>query len=310
MSWHEVEQLTVAGLINGSYYALFGVSFGLILGVTGRFHYAWALVFTLAAYVTSVLESSAGVPVVPAVVCGLLAAVALGVAIERYIYRSLAEASGALSLLTILISALGITIAGVNVITLIWSASSRSLTLFAGKTLHVGTATLTSFDLFSIVVMWALIATLSVVLARTDLGRSIKAVRGNPDLARINGIEPGRIFLCVFAIGSLLCGVGAILSGARFAVPPDMGTRPVVFAFVVAFLGGTRSRPLVVGLAGLFIGLVESLSGIWVSSQWSSLVVFAVLFIYLALRPVEVRAQVDRLIHASPTRLVPQRGTE
>jgi branched-chain amino acid transport system permease protein len=64
----------------------------------------------------------------------------------------------------------------------------------------------------------------------------------------------------------------------------------VVFAFVVAFLGGTRSAPVVVGLAGLFIGLVESLSGLFVSPQWSSLVVFSVLFIYLVLRPLEWRA--------------------
>ena len=69
-----------------------------------------------------------------------------------------------------------------------------------------------------------------------------------------------------------------------------MGIRPVVFAFVVAFLGGTRSRPLVIGLAGLFIGLVESLSGLFVSPQWSSLVVFSVLFIYLVLRPLDLRA--------------------
>ncbi len=61
------------------------------------------------------------------------------------------------------------------------------------------------------------------------------------------------------------------------------------FAFVVAFLGGTRSGPLVVGLAGLLIGLIESLSGLFVSPQWSSLVVFSVLFIYLVLRPLDWR---------------------
>eukprot|EP01035_Chromulina_nebulosa_P011521 gene11521-15395_t len=69
---------------------------------------------------------------------------------------------------------------------------------------------------------------------------------------------------------------------------PDMGNRPVLFAFVVAFLGGTRSSPLVVCLAGLGLGLCESLSGLWVSPQWSSLVVFAILFIYLVVRPLDV----------------------
>jgi branched-chain amino acid transport system permease protein len=87
-----------------------------------------------------------------------------------------------------------------------------------------------------------------------------------------------------------LCGVAGILNGARFAVLPDMGDRPVVFAFVVAFLGGTRRSPFVVGLAGLFIGLVESLSGFFVSPQWTSLVVFSVLFVYLILHPLDLRS--------------------
>ena len=64
----QIEQLAVAGAINGSFYALLGVGFGLILGVTGRFHYAFALVFTFAAYVTSVTESAVGLPAPLAVI--------------------------------------------------------------------------------------------------------------------------------------------------------------------------------------------------------------------------------------------------
>ena len=63
-----------------------------------------------------------------------------------------------------------------------------------------------------------------------------------------------------------------------------------MFAFVVAFLGGTRRSPFVIGLAGLFIGMVESLSGFFVSPQWTSLVVFSVLFVYLILHPLDLRS--------------------
>jgi branched-chain amino acid transport system permease protein len=285
----QAEQLAVAGVINGSFYALLGVGFGLILGVTGRFHYAFALVFTLAAYVTSVLESAGGFPVPLAVIAGLLAAALGGVAIERFVYRPLAFFAGPLSLLTVFISSLGVTIAGINLITLAWSAASRSIALVTVSPLQVERVTFTTLDLVLVASSWVLIAFLTVVLGYTDLGRSIRAVRGNPSLARIMGTDPGRIYLVVFALGSVLCGVAGIVNGARFAVQPDMGDRPVVFAFVVAFLGGTRSRPFVIGLAGLFIGLVESLSGLWVSPQWTSLVVFSVLFVYLVLHPVDLR---------------------
>jgi len=286
----QVAQLAVAGVINGSFYALLGVSFGLILGVTGRFHYAFALVFTLAAYVVSVLESVAGWPATLSVFVGLAVAVLVGVAIEEFVYRPLALVSGKLSLLTVFISSLGVTIAGVNLITLVWSSGSRSLGLVSLVPLHVGNVSFTSLDLFLVATAWLLIAALAGVLRGTDLGRTIRAVRGNPTLARIMGTDPARIYLVVFAIGSLLCGFAGILNGARFAVLPDMGDRPVMFAFVVAFLGGTRRSPFAIGLAGLFIGVIESLSGYWVSPQWTSLVVFSVLFVYLILHPVDLRS--------------------
>lgn len=286
----QVAQLAVAGIVNGSFYGLLGVGFGIILGVTGRFHYAFALVFTLAAYVTSVLESAAGWPAAPAALAGLLIAALCGAAIERFIYRPLAFFSGPLSLLTVFISSLGITIAGVNLITLAWSAESRTLSLVPLVPLQAGPVTFTSIDLLLVLVAWILIAALAMVLRATDLGRAIRAVRGNPTLARIMGTDPGRIYLVVFAIGSALCGAAGILNGARFAVLPDMGDRPVVFAFVVAFLGGTHRSPFAIGLAGLFIGLVESLSGLWVTPQWTSLVVFTVLFVYLILHPLDLRA--------------------
>ena len=289
MGLEQAAQLAMAGIVNGSLYGLLGVGFGLILGVTGRFHYAFGLIFTLAAYVTSALESPAGWPIPLAVAAGLIAAMAAGVAIERWVYRPLADAAGPLALLTIFISSLGVTIAGVNLITLAWTAFSRSVALVTIRPLHLGPTTVTTLDIALVAACWSLIMALAAVLARTDLGRRIKAVRGNPQLAQIMGLEAGRVYLVVFAIGSLMAGAAGIIEGARFAVLPDMGTRPVVFAFVVAFLGGTRRSPPIVALAGLFIGLVESLSGLWVSPQWSSLVVFSVLFVYLAFHPVDLR---------------------
>ena len=158
------------------------------------------------------------------------------------------------------------------------------------RPLNLGAVTFTSIDAILVVVSWLLVAALNGLLGFSNLGRSIRAARGNPHLARIVGLDPDAIYLSVFALGSFLCGAAGILDGARFAVNPSMGIRPVMFAFVVAFLGGTRSGPIVVGLAGMFIGLVESLSGLFVSPQWSSLVVFSVLFVYLVLRPVDFRA--------------------
>ena len=136
---------------------------------------------------------------------------------------------------------------------------------------------------------------MAVVLRATPVGRAVRATRGNPALARIMGLPVERIHVLVFAAGSVLAGVAAIVAGMRFAVTPDMGTRPVVFAFVVAFLGGTARSPLAVGAAGLGLGLVESLSRIWLPAQWSALVVFVVLFGYLCVPDTPLRDLLRRL---------------
>jgi branched-chain amino acid transport system permease protein len=126
-----------------------------------------------------------------------------------------------------------------------------------------------------------LLGLLTAVLRFTSLGRSIKATRSNPEMALLIGIDPARIYLVVFAIASLFAGVAATFAAMKFAVEPTMGFRPVVLAFVVAFLGGTASSPVRVFLTGITIGLIETISSIWLSVRWNQLIVFVILVLYL-----------------------------
>jgi branched-chain amino acid transport system permease protein len=77
-----------------------------------------------------------------------------------------------------------------------------------------------------------------------------------------------------------------VLTATQTAAKPDMGFTPLFYAFVVAFLAGLGSHPVRVGLVGLGVGLVESWSALFMSTRWTSLVVFGILFVYVALRPV------------------------
>jgi branched-subunit amino acid ABC-type transport system permease component len=106
------------------------------------------------------------------------------------------------------------------------------------------------------------------------------------------GVDVGRIFLIVFAIGGLMAGVAAVFQGLRFATTPDMGTQPIFYALVVAFFAGTQRGPLVQLATGIAIGIVESESTLWLTAKLSSLVVFGLLLVYLS--QTEVRATLDR----------------
>lgn len=288
-------QLTINGLIQGSAYGLLGVAFGIILGVTGRFHFAFLVTYALSAYAAAQLGESFGLPFWPALVAGAVAGALLGVLMEVLVYRQVAARAGPYALLIIFVASLGMAIAGENLIHLFWiNSASKQISGFNISGITIGSLDFTNLNLAMVVISWLLVIALGLVLSYTSLGRMIRAVRVNPEMSLAVGVNPRRIFVVVFAIGSLLGGVSAVFTAAQTAATPDMGFQPLFYAFVVAFLAGAAAPPAQVALVGLGIGLVQSWSGLFLSTQWASLVVFVILFVYVALRPVQLRTLVRR----------------
>jgi branched-chain amino acid transport system permease protein len=289
----EFAQLTVDGVIAGSAYAVLGLGFGLILGVTGRFHFAYAITYTIAAYVAAAVVDQTGAPLGVAIVAGLAAAVVLGVLIEVVVYRPLTRKQPTFALLAVFVSALGLSIAGENVVRLIWGSSSKTLSPpFSINGLSVHGVTFTNFDIAYVVILWLLVLLVWAFLTFTSRGRAIVAVRVNPEMAAVVGIDPGRVYTVVFAIGSLTAGVAALLFTMRLAAQPDMGLNPTFNALVVAFVAGLPSGPLRFALTGLVIGLIENISRFWLSVQWTPVVIFSVLLVYVALGPIVAERRV------------------
>ncbi len=286
-SFSEFAQFSAAGLIAGSAYALLGVSFGLILSVTGRFHFAFTFTYTIAAYAASQVGDSYGWPFWLSVLFGAVVAAVFGVLMEALVYRPLAARSGAYTLLVIFVASLGLAIIGRNVISLIWiDSASRQIRGFTNVGYHVIGLDLTKLGILQVIVSWALVILLGGLLTYTNLGRVVRAVRVNPEMSLVVGINPKVVYLAVFAIGSFMGGVGAVINATQTAAQPDMGFTPLFYAFVIAFLAGLGSHPIRVGIVGLAIGLVENWSALFLSTRWTELVVFGILFVYVALRPV------------------------
>jgi ABC-type branched-subunit amino acid transport system ATPase component len=105
--FHEAAQLTVNGMLNGCLCGLLGVSFALILGVTGRFHFAFAIVFTATAYAAALLGEHVPYPVAMALALALALAATLGALAERVVYRPVAREAGELGLLSVFVASLG-----------------------------------------------------------------------------------------------------------------------------------------------------------------------------------------------------------
>jgi branched-chain amino acid transport system permease protein len=306
-SVREVLQAAVTGVINGAGYALLGIGFALILGVTGRFHLAFGTTYTFTAYIAAVGVGSWGLALLPALTVGLAAGVVLGVTCEALVYRPVAARGGDAATLSVFVASLGLVIAGGNFIPEAWGNDTRPLEGFPDHVYRVSDVVFTRLDATLVVVATSIAAGLTVALNRSVLGQQIKAVSANPEMASVIGVNVRRIFLLVFAIASLIGGLAAVFAGMRFAVRPSMGDTSVFYAFVVAFVAGANRAPWLVGLVGLLIGLIESLSTLWVTQSQSSLAVFGLLLVWLTYRvlPTAVRQLSGALARPTPARMQP-----
>ena len=285
-------QDAVNGLVNGSAYALIGVGFGLILSVSGRFHIAYAVTYTLAAYVAVWIGNQLGTPFWISLLGGAIAAAILGALMERLVYLPLslrALGAGSDPLLIMFVASLGLTVIGRNAIALATlSSSSNNITGFNNQGINVGPITITTLNIALVLTAWGLILALAAILNYTALGRMVRAVRANWEMSLCVGIDPTLIFVAVFVIGSFLSGIAGVFQATLTSATPDMGLPPLFYALVVAFVAGLNSSPIRVGLLGVALGLVESISTLFLPTQYSPLVVFAILFFYVALRPVKI----------------------
>lgn len=277
-----IAQLTANGVITGSAYALVAVGFGMIIHITGRFHIAFAAIYAWTAFLAAQLQISLGMPFVPALIVATLVGVVVALLIERFVYAPLVRRVGHRSLFAIFIASLGLSTAGEALINIVWQ---NPLTIqFTADPVALGTVNLTNLTLTGIIVTWVLVLIVVAVLRWTNLGRMIRAVRVNPDLAVDYGISTARIYLVVFAVGTALGGVGAVYRAAQTAPASDIGENLVLYAIAAAFIAGAASNPLVIALLALLMGLIQSWSAFVISPTWASFLVFAILLIYVLVK--------------------------
>jgi branched-chain amino acid transport system permease protein len=275
-------QLAANGLISGSLYGLLGVSWGLIFGTTRIFHFAHALTLTVAVYgaVIAVDRLGTGLPI------GFVVAAAIGcvfgVATERFIYEPLRRVNA--TQLNIFLASLGFLIVGESALLIGFGPEARELAGFPVSGIALGPVNFTTIEGLWLVGSWALLLPLLAALWWTRHGRAIRAVASNRELAQCMGIDPERIHVLVFAIGSALVGLAGTLLALRDTASPTMGVPPVLAAFIAVFLGGIGSI-LGAVLGGLVLGLAENMGGLFLPGHWQGVISFVVLFLVLVFRP-------------------------
>jgi len=287
-----INQLILNGIIAGSIYALIAIGFTVIYRTVKFFHFAHGIVYTVGSYlaysvINSLLvngKSSTGIGYwILAVLVGVIGAGILGVGIDRLVYRPLRIRKA--SNLIFMLASFGVFIFIQNLIQFIYGA--QILTIRTGPVKeghHFFGAVITNIQILILVVSFLLLVVCWWFIKKTKLGKAMRAVSDDPVAANVVGINPEKIILYSFALGSALAGIAGILISLETNIEPTMGFSAILKGIIASIIGGIGSIPGAV-LGGFFLGLAENI-GIWkIQAGWKDAIAFGILIIFLLLRP-------------------------
>ena len=274
-------QVLLNGVLLGGLYALMALGLALVWGVLNIVNLAHGALIMLGAYVTYYLFTVAHID--PFVALPISAAVLFGVgyAIQRGILNLIVRAP----MFNTLLVTFGLEVVLTFLAQLAFSADFRTINpSYAGSNVDVFGITVPYVQLFAFAIALALSLGLWAFLAHSRLGRGIRAAAQNLVAARLYGVEPRNIYAFTFGLGAALAGVAGGLYGTVSQINPYIGASLTAKSFVIAIIGGL-DNPLGVIVGGLFLGVVESLTALYIGPTYKDVVSFGLLVAVLIWRP-------------------------
>ena len=276
-------QLLLNGIIAGSVYALIAAGFSLIYSVTKFMHFAHGAVLAMGGYLLFLFTNILGMNFALSVLITLILTSLLGAAINGTVYKQLRKRRASNAIL--LISSMALLIFFNALILALFGADGKTLKISAYKNVYeFFTLRITTFQLWTILMAFIILIFMYLLIKKTRLGKAMRAVSDNKDVAKVVGINPERIYTYTFLIASFLAAIAGMLIGLDQNLYPTMGIIYVIMGFTAAVVGGINYVPGAV-VGGLVVGLVENL-GIWVlPTAYKGAIVFTLLFVFLIFRP-------------------------
>jgi branched-chain amino acid transport system permease protein len=288
-------QTLVNGLTTGCLYALIALGYTMVYGVLKLLNFAHGDVYAIGAYIGYVVLQIFGgstaltIPVPFLLVVMFVAAAGgcgfLGVAMERFAYRPLRNAPRIAPLIT----ALGLSFVLENTILLLFGGFPRSYNtnayISSTNGINIGDLHIDTVQILIFVLTAVMCLGLKLTVDRTTLGKSMRAVASDREAAEMLGIDVDRTIALTFFIGSAMAGVAGVMSGLAFnQITNTIGFLAGLKAFTAAVVGGIGSIPGAM-IGGIFIGLCESFTASYISSQYTNLIVFGILIATMLIRP-------------------------
>ncbi len=277
-------QHLINGIYIGSIYAIIALGYTMVYGIAKMLNFAHGDVIMVGAYASYTVTSSMGIPMLPSILVAMVVCTLLGIVIEGLAYKPLRGTSS----LAVLITAIGVSYFLQNAAQLIWGPaqiSFKRVVTAAPLLLFDGQLRISGEVLVTLAAAVVIMVGLTLFVNKTQTGKAMRAVAEDRDAAQLMGINVNRTISITFAIGSALAAVAGVLLCSKVqSVWPTVGSMPGIRAFTAAVFGGIGSIPGAM-LGGMLLGLIETMTGAYISTQFSDAIVFLVLIIVLLVRP-------------------------
>ena len=276
-------QRSVNGIVSGSYFALGAIGLTLVYGILKLVNFAQGDMLTFGAYIAFLFDATLDMPLAVALVAGVLATAALGLAQELAMWRPMrAKKAGMLQLL---LMALGLAFVLRYVIQFIWGTDPRSLDADVTSSISFLGLSIGETELIVVIISFVVLTAVATMLRVTSLGRQMRALADNFDLAETTGIDTGQVVLKTWLLAGGLAGLaGVLVVAATGSLSPNTGFYLLLPLFAAVVLGGIGNAYGALA-GGLVIGLTQEWSTLIIESQWKVAVSFLVLIIVLIVRP-------------------------
>ena len=280
----QILQYLINGISIGSVYAIIALGYTMVYGIAKMLNFAHGDVIMIGAYISFCVTSYLGLPAWVSIIAAVVVCTVLGITIEGLAYKPLRGTPS----LAVLITAIGVSYFLQNAAQLIWSSSPKNFTSVVTMkpiSLADGKIVITSEVLLTVAACILVMVGLTLFTSKTRTGKAMRAVSEDRDAAQLMGINVNQTISTTFAIGSALAAIaGVLLCSTVPTLQPTTGSMPGIRAFTAAVFGGIGSIPGAM-LGGILLGIIETFSKAYLSTQFSDAIVFSVLIIILLVKP-------------------------
>jgi branched-chain amino acid transport system permease protein len=274
-----IQQLAANGLITGSVFAIVGTGFALTYMTSGFLNFAHAATVALGAYATLIFLESLGISQCGAIVLAVLFGVGVGCFTECIVYRPLKRRGS--SELVLLVASLGVYAVFQNTISAFFGDDYRTIGINLVSEGHVVLgARMTPSQIATILTGLALSALCAILLGQTRIGRIVRAIAIDRELARVSGISCDDFSLSAMGISSGLGATAGILIALDIGMTPAMGVNPMMMGVVAVMAVGPRR------IAGIYIvcvalGIAHHFAAYAIGSKWQDAAILAGLLLLM-----------------------------